>query len=156
LGSGKGASDALLFQNVPDLDNIRHFEETTPGELDVSIRAVGEILPNPQNTVTVPAQSGQADNDEFTVPRAMVTLAPRNSTSGGGNNLDVQVMALMDTVTDHLAQNLFGAGPQTGYQSAATQLADGLGTTYHESGTLRMGERPSQSVVDPDGQFHYV
>jgi choline dehydrogenase-like flavoprotein len=155
-GSGKSASDTLLFQNVPDLDNIRHFEETTPGELDVSIRAVGEILPNPLNAVTVPTQSGQADNDEFNVPRAMVTLAPRNSTSGGGSNLDVQVMAMMDTVTDYLAQNLFGAGQQTGYQPAATQPADGLGTTYHESGTLRMGESPSQSVVDPDGQFHYV
>jgi hypothetical protein len=44
-GSGAGASDALLFQNTPDLDNIRHFEETVPGEIDVSIRAVGELLP---------------------------------------------------------------------------------------------------------------
>ncbi|HEV8105448.1 MAG TPA: hypothetical protein VGP69_17075, partial [Gaiellaceae bacterium] len=28
-GSGAGSSDALLFQSVPDLDNIRHFECTS-------------------------------------------------------------------------------------------------------------------------------
>jgi hypothetical protein len=78
-GSGAGASDALLFQNAPDLDNIRHFEETAPGEIDVSIRAVGEMLPNPQNNVTVPL--APADLDENLVPRATVTLAPR--TVGG-------------------------------------------------------------------------
>jgi hypothetical protein len=51
-GSGAGKSDALLFQNV------RIFSETAPGEVDVSIRAVGEMLPNPQNNaVTVPLQS---------------------------------------------------------------------------------------------------
>ena len=30
-GSGAGKSDALLFQNVPDLDNVRFFSETAPG-----------------------------------------------------------------------------------------------------------------------------
>ena len=29
-------------------------------------------------------------------------------------------------------------------------------TTFHESGTLRMGDNPTQSVVNADGQFHYV
>src|SRR5207302_9506391 len=63
-GSGGGQSDALLFQNVPDLDDVRVFSETAPGEVDVSIRAVGEMVPNlANNAVTVPAQP--PDNDEF-------------------------------------------------------------------------------------------
>jgi choline dehydrogenase-like flavoprotein len=152
-GSGAGSSDALLFQSVPDLDNIRHFEQTAPGEVDVSIRAVGEILPNPQNSVTVPTTPGQVDLDETLVPRATATLVPRVS---AGNDIESQVMSLMNQGIDFLAQNLFGATPGPKYTPAANVNPDGLGTTFHESGTLRMGEDPLRSVVNPDGQFHFV
>ena len=33
---------------------------------------------------------------------------------------------------------------------------DGLGTTHHEAGTLRMGDNPATSVTDSDGRFHHV
>jgi hypothetical protein len=33
---------------------------------------------------------------------------------------------------------------------------DGLGTTHHEAGTLRMGEQAAISVTDPNGKFHGV
>lgn len=69
-GAG-GGGEALLFRKVPDLDDLRVFTETRPGEVNVSIRAVGEMLPNLQsNSVTVPLQP--PDNDEFIVPRASV------------------------------------------------------------------------------------
>jgi Domain of Unknown Function (DUF1080)/GMC oxidoreductase len=154
-GKGAGRSDALLFQNVPDLDNVRHFEETAPGEVDVSIRAVGEMLPNPQNTVTLPQPP---DSDEFTVPRVSAKLAPRTSTAGAGSDLDKQVIREMDQITNFLAHNLFtNAVDGNGNPVDATaQPPDGLGTTYHESGTLRMGDDPTKSVVNPDGQFHFV
>ncbi len=98
-GSGPGTSDALLFQNVPDLDNLRLLSEIAPGEVNVSIRAVGEMLPNLQNNaVTVPLQA--ADNDEFIVPRASVSVV-RSPT-------DVQVMNLMNAATIAAAQQIFG------------------------------------------------
>jgi Domain of Unknown Function (DUF1080)/GMC oxidoreductase len=150
-GSGAGASDALLFQNAPDLDNIRRFEDTVPGEIDVSIRAVGEMLPNPQNNVTVPLTP--ADLDENLVPRATATLMPRTA---GANDVEAQVMDLMNQGIDFLAQSLFGASVATGYVSAANIKPDGLGTTFHESGTLRTGDDPTKSVVNPDGQFHFA
>jgi Domain of Unknown Function (DUF1080)/GMC oxidoreductase len=150
-GSGAGASDALLFQSTPDLDNIRHFEDTAPGEIDVSIRAVGEVLPNPQNSVTVPV--APADLDENLVPRATATIIPRTAS---GNNTDSQVMDLMNQGIDFLAQNLFGASAATGYNGAANMKPDGLGTTFHESGTLRTGDDPAKSVVNADSQFHFV
>jgi len=152
-GSGASSSDALLFQSVPDLDNIRRFENTAPGEIDVSIRAVGEILPNPQNSVTVPTAPGQVDLDEALIPRATATLVPRTS---AGNDSESQVMNLMNQGIDFLAQNLFGATPGPKYFPAANIDPDGLGTTFHESGTLRMGEDPAKSVVNPDSQFHFV
>src|SRR5262249_50257800 len=33
---------------------------------------------------------------------------------------------------------------------------DGLGTTYHESGTLWMGDDPANSITDTNGRFHHV
>src|SRR5215469_9825206 len=141
-GSGGGRSDALLFQSVPDLDDLRLFSETSPGEVDVSVRAVGEMLPNLQNNaVTVPLQP--PDNDEFGIARASVSVV-RGPT-------EVQVMNLMDTVIDAVAQQVFAK-----QVTAANVQPDGLGTTYHESGTLRMGDDPAQSVTNAEGQFHYV
>jgi hypothetical protein len=141
-GSGAGKSDLLLFQNTPDLDDIRFFSERPPGEVDVSIRAVGEMLPNlANNVVTVPFPS---DNDEFTIPRASVAVVR--------SGLDVQAMNLMDQAIDTVAQQLFGAASP----NAGGTQPDGLGTTYHESGTLRMGDDPARSAVNADAQFHYV
>jgi choline dehydrogenase-like flavoprotein len=141
-GSGGGRSDALLFQSVPDLDTVRTFSETRPGEVDVTIRAVGEMLPNLQNnSVTVPLLP--PDNDEFIIPRASVNVVRSPA--------DVQVMNLIDNVINAVAQQVFG-----GAVNAANVQPDGLGTTFHESGTLRMGDHPARSVVNTDGQFHYI
>jgi hypothetical protein len=139
--SGAIQADLLLFQNVPDLDNIRRLGEMVPGEVDVFIRGVGEMLPNVQNnTVTLPLQP--PDNDEYNVPRAFVTI--------NRGPEDTQLQAQMDAVIQHLAQKIFNAaGP-------VPITLDGLGTTFHESGTLRMGDNPTLSVVNADGQFHYV
>ena len=142
-GSGGGKSDNLLFQSVPDLDDVRIFSETAPGEVDVTIRAVGEMLPNLQhNAVTVPLQS--PDNDEFIVPRASVSVVrgPENA----------QLQKFIDGGFQALAQQVFGTPPL----DPNTFVLDGLGTSYHESGTLRMGDDPAKSVVNADGQFHYV
>jgi 3-keto-disaccharide hydrolase/GMC oxidoreductase len=150
-GSGSSQSDALLFQSPPDLDNIRHFEDTAPGEIDVSIRAVGEVLPNGQNNVTVPL--APPDLDECLTPRATATLHPRTAT---GDDVETQVMGPMNGGIEFLAEKLFGASAATGYLPAANVNPDGLGTTFHESGTLRMGDDPVRSVVNPDSQFHFV
>ena len=145
LPAGAGANGAtgesLLFQNVPDLDDVRLFAEVRPGEIVVTIRAVGEMLPNLQNNfVSVPFPP---DPDELTVPRASVNVVRGPE--------DAQLQQNMDDVIKALAQQLFGK-----VQPIAIPAADGLGTTYHESGTLRMGDDPTKSVTNPDGQFHFV
>jgi choline dehydrogenase-like flavoprotein len=143
LPAGKGASssDALLFQNVPDLDNLSAFTQP-PGEVDVSIRAVGEMVPNPAaNNVTLDQNPLQTD---FNVRRAWVNIT-RSTT-------DAEVMSLMDAAIDEVAVNVFGAASP----NASTKPPDGLGTTFHESSTLRMGDNPAQSVTNTEGQFHYV
>jgi hypothetical protein len=132
-----GSAEALLFQSVPDLDHVRVFANTPPGVLDVVIRAVGEMFPNPANQVTL-----TGGTDEYGVPRASVNLT-RTGTGA--------LMSAMDQAIDNVAQNVFGITT-----NAAGRAPDGLGTTFHESGTLRMGDDPSRSVVNADSQFHYV
>ena len=141
-GAGAGSADALLFRKVPDLDSLRFFTETPPGEVDVSIRVVGEMLPNlANNMVTLPL--APPDNDEYTVPRASVSVARGPE--------DAQLQQRMDQVIQFLAQQVFGATTPV-----AIPPADGLGTTFHESGTLRMGDDPARSVVNADLEFHHV
>jgi hypothetical protein len=46
-------------------------------------------------------------------------------------------------------------------EAASTKLPfekrrDGLGTTHHEAGTLRMGTDPNDSVTNEDSRFHHV
>jgi hypothetical protein len=96
--AGGGRSDVLLFQSVPDLDDVRLFSQTAPRQVDVSIRAVGEMVPNLQNnSVAVPAP---ADNDEYGVPRASVNVVR--------SAMDIQAMTLMDGAIDAVAQRVFG------------------------------------------------
>ena len=132
----QGGAEALLFQSVPDLDHVRLFTNTPPGVLDVVIRAVGEIFPNAANRVTL------AGNDEYGIPRASVSLT-RSGTEA--------IMTAMDQAIDNVAPSVFGHST-----NAAAVTPDGLGTTFHESGTLRMGDDPTRSAVNADGQFHYV
>jgi choline dehydrogenase-like flavoprotein len=98
--------------------------------------AVGEMFPNPANAVVL------AEPDEYGVPRASVNL-----TRAGTQTL----MTAMDQAIDNVALNVFGRTT-----NAAAVTPDGLGTTFHESGTLRMGDAPNRSVVNPDSQFHYI
>ena len=38
----------------------------------------------------------------------------------------------------------------------SSNVRDGLGTTYHEAGTLWMGTDHNTSVTDPNGRFHHT
>ena len=137
-GNASG-SEPWLFQSVPDLDHIRQIAATPAGHVTGVIRAVGEMVPNPMNRVTVNA----TDVDEYGVPRASVAIQR--------SPLDTQLMLEMDKAINFVASTVFGSSA-----SATGTPPDGLGTTFHESGTLRMGEDPTRSVTNPEGQFHYV
>jgi choline dehydrogenase-like flavoprotein len=133
------AQDPFLFQSVPDLDHLRVLNATAPGTVSAVIRAVGEMLPNPNNKVTV----NSGDLDEFLVPRASVSIQR--------SSLDTQLMTEIDKAINFVASNVFGASVNAGGFTP-----DGLGTTFHESGTLRMGDDAMKSVVNVDSQFHFV
>jgi hypothetical protein len=164
-------SEAELFKKIPDIDNFNLMRQATDTTVVITIRAIGEMQPdNPNSAVQL-----RGGPDEFTIERAFVTLTP-----SANDNL---CWDAIDKASDQVAQ-VFAAGkpfdvlkpdPLTGsniwvtanpgddlqqivpYTFAADGgRRDGLGTTHHEAGSLRMGDDPTRSVTDANAKFHSV
>ena len=133
-------SEAELFQKIPDIDTVDNFRQTNKDSIVMTVRGVAELQPgNPQNRIVLGREL-----DEFGVRRAFVSIRPTDN--------DAKTWDAMDQASDQVRQVFaFNAG--------AVDIArnrDGLGTTHHESGTLRMGVSPAQSVTTPNGRFHQI
>jgi len=133
-------SEAELFQKVPDIDTVDVFRQADEDSVVMTVRGVAELEPgNPQNRVVL---GGEVD--EFGMRRAFVSINPAANDAGTWD--------AMDQTSDEVRQ-VFAA------VAGSADLArnrDGLGTTHHEAGTLRMGVSPAQSVTTPNGRFHQV
>ena len=159
-------SDDLLFSMIPDLDVLdAHLANMDANWIALTLRGIGEMKGDRGSAI--PNANGSWINlspweiDEFGAPRAYVQIAP----SPG----DAQTWTAMDQAAVALAQAIAGAPANIQYlydgdwQSQPFPLARpfpewhrGLGTTYHEAGTLWMGDAPATSVTDPTGRFHHV
>jgi choline dehydrogenase-like flavoprotein len=133
-------SEAQLFQQIPDIDTLDAFRQVDEDSIVMTIRGVAELQAgNPATRVTL-----SAETDEFGIPRAFVSINP--------NANDGETWNSMDAASDAVRQ-IFAA------VAGSTDIArnrDGLGTTHHEAGTLRMGVSPTQSVTTPNARFHNV
>lgn len=133
-------SEAELFQKVPDVDTLDVFRQADEDNVVVNVRGVGEVQPgNALNRVTL-----TADTDEFQIRRAFVSI---NLTQNDRDTWDA-----MDAAADQVRQ-IFAA-PAGAIDVARNR--DGLGTTHHEGGTLRMGVSPTESVTTPHARLHHV
>jgi choline dehydrogenase-like flavoprotein len=159
-------SDALLFRMIPDIEELAaHTTGVDPDWIPVTLRGIGEMLGDPTTPTPDPSRSwinlSPFENDEYGVPRAYVHLVARPE--------DQAVWAAMDAAALHLAQSLAGTPDRIQYFWDGQWRNDpfpldrpfpewhrGLGSTYHESGTLWMGANPSTSVTNPTGRFHHV
>jgi choline dehydrogenase-like flavoprotein len=164
-------SEAELFKKIPDIDSFDQHKNATDTHVVVTIRGIGEMQPNnPASNVTLDLSPQQ--NDEFQTRRAFVNLQP-NARDGelwnamdkasddaarafaNGNNIDVikngQVIA--SNVNPSLLPTIL---PLKSSDASGPGRRDGLGTTHHEAGTLRMGNDANQSVTDANCRFHRV
>ena len=159
-------SDELLFRMIPDIDLLHaQLANTDPNWITLTFRGIGEMRGD--RATAVPNAVGSwidlspYEFDEFGVPRAYVhvTLA----------SADLQTWQAMDQAILRLAQGIAGSPGDIeylydgGWQSAPFPLNRpfpewhrGLGTTYHESGTLWMGPHAASSVTDALGRFHHI
>jgi choline dehydrogenase-like flavoprotein len=133
-------SEAELFQKIPDIDTVDDFRKADEDSAVMTIRGVAELQPgNVASRVSL-----TDERDEFGRLRAFVSIHP---TTNDGETWDA-----MDEASNQV-RDIFAAG--VGFTEIARNR-DGLGTTHHEAGTLRMGVAPDQSVTTPNGRFHQI
>jgi choline dehydrogenase-like flavoprotein len=145
-----GNSDALLYTMIPDIDQLdATLASQQSGWISMGFRGASQLIGD--QTTSVPNSQGRwinlspYENDEFGMPRAYVQLTSTPSEDGLANAMDAAIVALANQL----------AGNAANFQ-IMSQDRDGLGTTYHEAGTLWMGTDPSTSVTDTNGRFHNV
>jgi hypothetical protein len=164
--TSRGGSDDLLFQMIPDVEELEaHLTNTDPHWVPMTLRGIGEMTGDRTTPVPHPDRSwidlSPFEVDEFGLPRAYVHLV--------ASTTDLQTWKAMDAAAVALAQAMAGAPDRIQYFYDGAWQAQpfplgrpfpewhrGLGTTYHEAGTLWMGDSPATSVTDATGRFHQV
>lgn len=161
-----GGSDALLFHMIPDIDFLEEqLMNDDPEWITVTVRGVGEMQGD--RTTPVPNASGSWINlspyefDEFGVPRAFAHFALSANDGATWQAMDQASVDLVQAVAGGPGniEYLYDGGFQTApfpLDRAFPEWHRGLGTTYHEAGTLWMGDDPTTSVTDPTGRFHHL
>jgi choline dehydrogenase-like flavoprotein len=146
-----GNADALLFQMIPDIDLVKQIlDAQTADSVTITLRGCAETKGTRDQPIHNPAQRwidlSPFERDEFGFRRAFVNLAISSS--------EVRLWDAMDAATNTLARKLANDDP------SAIQFVsfnrDGLGTTYHEAGTLWMGDDQATSVTTADGRFQHI
>jgi choline dehydrogenase-like flavoprotein len=143
-GANTVGGEDELHRKVPDVDFYDQLRSSTDTHVAFAIRGLGEM--EPADPANIGAHPSRVDldmrTDEYGVRRASVTLTQTQR--------DNDLWAAMDTAMIAIAGVLAPGQPipQPGH--------DGLGTTHHEAGTLRMDPDPARGVTDADGRFHFT
>jgi hypothetical protein len=159
-------SDELLFRMIPDMDLLaEQLVNDDPDWITITFRGIGEMRGDRTSPIPTTSSSwidlSPFESDEFGVPRAYVHIKLGAS--------DLQTWQAMDQAILRLAQGIAGAAGNIeylydgGWQTQPFPLSRpfpewhrGLGTTYHEAGTLWMGADPGSSVTNGVGRFHHI
>src|SRR5258708_398433 len=146
----KGDSDEFLFEMIPDIDLLQQIiNAKRPESVAVTFRGFAETKGVKDQPIGNPALRWidlSPEQDEFGFRRAFVNLAI--------NAAESRLWNAMDRATVDLARKL--ANDANRALRFVLSSRDVLGTTYHESGTLWMGDDPAKSVTDVNGRFHHV
>jgi choline dehydrogenase-like flavoprotein len=141
-----GNPDDLLFAMIPDTDQAEAMlAEQDSDTVALAFRGVAQHFGD--STTPVPNPEGRwidlsPEIDEYKVRRAYVRMDLSSREKALAEDMNAAMRAL--------ASSLAGA------DVTLAPTFDGLGTTYHESGTLWMGTDPASSVTNPDGRFHHL
>ena len=144
-------SDALLFSMIPDIDLLNAtLANQTADTISIGFRGVSQTFGD--QATSVPNSLGRWINlspfefDEFGVPRAFVRMSTTPAEDALANTMDTAILQLANRLAGNSPANI----------QVTSHNRDGLGTTYHEAGTLWMGTSPQNSVTDTNGRFHNV
>jgi hypothetical protein len=167
--------EEFLYRMVPNIEEVEQIlaAQTSGGMADkiaIGIRTCGEMFGDRTTPVgnlntswiSVNPFGGTGDDvyfengRELRVPKAFVNLV---ETPADKQVRDAQSEAAFAFI-EALAGQPKGSATKQGDPNAPIEFfsgaEDGIGTTYHESGTLWMGTDYTSSVTDVNGRFHHV
>jgi len=169
LGNLGTDSEAELFKKIPDIDTFDAFANANDQSVVITIRGIGEMQPdNPANQVRLDPEA-----DEFGQSRSFVSLPDPTQSATPQSQKDVALWEAMDQASDEVAKvfangsdfEIFTSnGPVRAHPNTDLRAVfpytpgrrDGIGTTHHETGTLRLGTDANTSVTNSDARFHAV
>lgn len=159
-------SDELLFRMIPDMDSLAQQLANDDSEwISITFRGIGEMLGDKAaaipNTTSSWLNLSPFEVDEFGAPRAYVHIKLNAADAQVWQAMDEAIIALAQALAKAPAniQYLYDGGWQTQpfpLNRPFPEWHRGLGTTYHESGTLWMGDNPATSVTNSVGRFHHI
>lgn len=162
----KAGSDEMLFRMIPDIDMLSaQLANQDPDWITITFRGIGEMQGDKSSSI--PNGTGSwvnlspYDYDEFGAQRAYVCLQLGATDWQVWQAMDQCVLAIAQKMAKAPAniQYLYDGAWQTAPFPLNRPFAEwhrGLGTTYHESGTLWMGDSPADSVTNDLGRFHHI
>jgi GMC oxidoreductase len=160
-----GDSDALLFRMIPDLDLLDSLlANDDPRWVSVTVRGIAEMRGDKSGHGHAADRSwidlSPFEREEDGLQRAWVNFAAQQPDLQLWNDMDQAALDLLARLAGGKGIEYLWNG---GWQSVPPPSGipfppwrEGLGTTYHEAGTLWMGEDPANSVTDLDGRFHHI
>lgn len=145
-----GNSDALLFSMIPDFDLLdQTLANQKAGFISIGFRGVSQLFGDKLSGVPNPGgrwiNLSPFESDEFGIPRAFVHLTTSAVEDALADAMDAAVLGMANELAGNNPTNI----------EVTSSGRDGLGTTYHEAGTMWMGD-PGTSVTDSNGRFHHV
>jgi choline dehydrogenase-like flavoprotein len=144
-------ADKLLFRMIPDIDLLHEILSIRDQEfVTITFRGCAETKGVKDRPIHDPGlrwiDLSPFQRDQFGFRRAFVNLAISAA--------ELRLWNEMDAATVDFARKL--GNDDTAAIRFIGAWRDGLGTTYHESGTLWMGDDPATSVTDSHGRFHHI
>ncbi len=144
---GTDNPEGLLYRMIPDAEVAQRLAAAQdPDEISLVFRACGEMKADRSAPVHAPGASwidlaSEADRDAlFDHARAYVHYTDQT---------DAPMWRRMREACEALAAAMGGRGVQP-------EDRHEVGSTWHDAGTLFMGDDPRSSVTDTSGHFHHV
>jgi choline dehydrogenase-like flavoprotein len=159
-----GDPDRLLYTMIPDIDQVDQILASQKADwISFWFRGVSQMKGDRDTPVgsdkgswiklTKPEQV-----DENRQRRALVQIKADDKALDLAEAMDQTILNFAKKLANDNAKDIeiVPIQPNTGGKSIVDGVRDGMGTTYHEAGTLWMGEDPKTSVTDVNGRFHHI
>jgi hypothetical protein len=159
-------AEEVWFRMIPDTDILQGILKNQDSDyIALQLRSCGEMLGIKDQGSPSPLVSWidlSPEQDEFGMRRAYVHLKTTSVDDELWKQMDEAMFTLAESIAGKENTEYWVNGkwvkerPPFGKLNTEGGVRDPLGTTYHECGTMWMGDDLNSSVTDSTGRFHHI